>query len=259
VEYQAPQFHDNSSDWQEPAMYEQQHMMADQYQTQHMQQMQHMQHMHQQQQQQQQHDYQQQQYESQQENLQDAHYHWQPEQNLDETLYEEVQQESTHGGVEPLGMEEEGMAMREAHKPPEAMPLQSNENASWTAPHVDDGSKFERRGAAKIAQPPTTLLVRGLPPNAVEENVRAFFGRAFVGLGRVTVCVDQSGQCKGHGFADMANAKQIDHAMRILNGVQVDGCRITFQVYDSPVGGLRQERAELAQRAEYESKDNWQR
>lgn len=97
-------------------------------------------------------------------------------------------------------------------------------------------SSKEWRPGAGVA-PPMTFLVRGLPFNATEDNLRGFFGREHIMCGKITICRDtERGRCKGWAFADLISAEQTDFALRMLNGVEVGGYRITIEKFCS-LGG----------------------
>lgn len=84
-----------------------------------------------------------------------------------------------------------------------------------------------------------TLLVRGLPPIATENNIRGLFGREWIQLGRVTVCMyPETSRCKGYAFVDLKNPDQVAYAMNSMNGLDADGVRLSVRLYKAYREGL---------------------
>jgi len=85
----------------------------------------------------------------------------------------------------------------------------------------------------KPKAPDTTLWVQGLPGAVREEDLRRFFARESLDVGKVTICLNpSSGTCKGYGFADFTNRDDAEHAVKTLSGVSVAGNLITLDIKD---------------------------
>mmetsp|Transcript_70269 Transcript_70269/g.195579 ORF Transcript_70269/g.195579 Transcript_70269/m.195579 type:complete len:171 (+) Transcript_70269:57-569(+) len=85
-----------------------------------------------------------------------------------------------------------------------------------------------------------TVLVRGLPHNATEADVRRFFARESLDVVKATVCCDpETWRCKGYAFADFANHDEAYHAVQKLSGVVLGGCHITVEIKE-PTGAASQ-------------------
>jgi len=98
----------------------------------------------------------------------------------------------------------------------------------------DAGSQAEQagRGCGGGSQfSAVTLLVRGLPFNATEGDLRRFFAREQITIGKATICYDQeTWRCKGYGFADLPSHEKARYAVQALNGVEVGGALINVEI-----------------------------
>jgi cold-inducible RNA-binding protein len=67
------------------------------------------------------------------------------------------------------------------------------------------------------------IYVGNLSFGASEESVRALF-EAYGTVDRVNIVTDRdTGQARGFGFVEMANAVEADRAIAALNGTDLDG------------------------------------
>lgn len=108
------------------------------------------------------------------------------------------------------------------------------------SPYGSTGAKPQKAPAALSLQPGgTCLFIGGLPSNATEDNLRCLFGRESIRLGKVTVCYDwDTGECKGYAFADLTDPSQCERAMRAVDKIEADGCKLTVRFYAPPLQRL---------------------
>lgn len=92
------------------------------------------------------------------------------------------------------------------------------------------GSLIKPVSVAKA--PDTTLWVQGLPPAVKEDDLRRFFARESLEAGKVTICLNAEGKCKGYGFVDFKSRDDAAHAVKTLSGVTVAGNLIKLEIKD---------------------------
>jgi len=120
-------------------------------------------------------------------------------------------------------------------------------------PHQQRKNGIDRPDAAtgdsaQAHSVPTTLLVRRLPSHTVDGDLYAACMRERVPVDKVTVCVDgETGACKSYGFVDLSNPEQTSQALRVLNGIEVEGASIVVEVYRPKFGGTNRAAGEDAQ------------
>lgn len=79
------------------------------------------------------------------------------------------------------------------------------------------------------------LYVGGLSYSTTSEGLREFFSQCGTVVSATVITDRFSGQSRGFGFVEMANAEEAKQAIAQLNGRDLDGRRITVQV-SSPQG-----------------------
>merc|ERR1711957_22668 len=88
------------------------------------------------------------------------------------------------------------------------------------------GGKGDNWNAGAVA---TTVTIKGLPSNTTEDDLRRLFHKST--LGKVTICYSKDAQrCKGYAFADFSNLAEARQTVQTLNGVVVDGVRISLEI-----------------------------
>lgn len=75
-----------------------------------------------------------------------------------------------------------------------------------------------------------SLFVGGVSFRAEERDLRALFERAHIQAQNVTISTDrETGKSRGFAFVELADHRQVDHAIRTLNGADCCGRNITVQ------------------------------
>lgn len=90
-----------------------------------------------------------------------------------------------------------------------------------------------------------TLLIRGLPRDVVEGDLRTCFKKQGVTVGRITVCLDpDTKRCKGYAFADLVDhvgggRAMAEYSRGAIHGAEVKGRHVAAELYPPPGAGGR--------------------
>ena len=81
------------------------------------------------------------------------------------------------------------------------------------------------------------LYVGGLSYSTTSEGLREFFAQSGNILSATVITDRFSGQSRGFGFVEMNTAEEAQNAISQLNGLELDGRRISVEISMSPPKG----------------------
>jgi len=124
-----------------------------------------------------------------------------------------------------------GWADRDGRRPP---PIgDGHDDRGRDARNRDDDCDRDRRGGFHDdggSASSGSLFVGGVSFRAEERDLRAVFERAHVQVQSLTISTDrETGKSRGFAFVELADPRQVDHAIRSLNGVDCCGRTLTVQ------------------------------
>jgi RNA recognition motif-containing protein len=89
---------------------------------------------------------------------------------------------------------------------------------------------------------PKRLFISNVPSHATSTHLRTLFESQAIGVLRAWVCKDWlTGRTRGFGFVDIARASDVDRAIRMLDGIDLDGhmLAVSAVVPEAELAGAR--------------------